>query len=280
MLCQVGWKKAVADEQIPFIPVAAWHGENLLHKSDCMPWWAGSVVQAGEGPQTVMTLASALNEAISMPQRTASADFCMPITNVLKIKGVGSVVTGRIAEGSLVAGGGVHLSNEQGSWVGKVASCEMHHERIDSPSAGDIVGINLKGLDSDRMPKIGDVLFLRNNAPRRVRSFVAEIQVLNVTTTHGINEIRLGYSPTIFVHTSRSSVRLTKIHWRLGHGTGGEKIEDSKTLHAHDVARVELQPLQDLCVLPYSQCQALARFALVDGWSIELAIGKVVSCEY
>merc|ERR1712032_1613083 len=42
--------------------------------------------------------------------------------------------------------------------TGKVFTVEMHHQRVDFANPGDNVGLNIKGLDKNNMPRSGDVM--------------------------------------------------------------------------------------------------------------------------
>merc|ERR1711991_952705 len=44
ILLQEGWKKEQIEKEIPILPLAGFHGENLLKKSEKMPWWKGVTV--------------------------------------------------------------------------------------------------------------------------------------------------------------------------------------------------------------------------------------------
>jgi len=196
----------------------------------------------------------------------------MPITGVFKIKGVGDVVTGRIAQGVIHSGEQVTFGTDEGSLcTAKVFSCEMHHRRIEQPQAGDIIGINLKGLNRAKMPAAGDVLFLRSHAPKSVHIFTANIQVLHLP-----NKLRISWSPVCHAHTARTVVRLTAIHWRMNRDTDGKKQEcpTPPELQSLDVASVDFEVQGPLTLLPFDECPALGRIVLVDG-NNELAIGKV-----
>merc|ERR1719296_205728 len=138
-----------------------------------MPWWEGAEVRRDGGCLVVVeTLAQALNEAVELPARRTSAPLRMPITGTFKIKGVGDVVTGRITQGGLKLGEEVTIAPSMGSRatpaVVKVHSCEMHYEQLDEPKAGDIVGLNLKGLDKANMPRVGEVLTVPRHLPPAV----------------------------------------------------------------------------------------------------------------
>mmetsp|Transcript_144177 Transcript_144177/g.251273 ORF Transcript_144177/g.251273 Transcript_144177/m.251273 type:complete len:1485 (-) Transcript_144177:76-4530(-) len=272
MLTQEGWKQAVTDTQVPFIPLAAWTGDNLVQPSEKMPWWKGCTVQVGAGGScTVNTLADALNEAVVAPKQVVDAQLRMPITGVLKIKGVGYVVTGRITQGKVALG--EELTWNTSSSKGKVNSCEMHHSEHNNPQAGDIIGLNLKGLPKDSMPRVGDVLCRSGERVKQVRSFTAQIMLFAVA-----NELKIGWMPIGFVHTANHPVRLQKIHWRMNRDTTGRKMEEPNHLLPGDMASVEFGfgYSSGLQLEPFSDCQSLGRIALVDG-QFCVAAGKVTA---
>ena len=79
--------------------------------------------------------------------------------------------------------------------AGKVFTVEMHHQRVDFAGPGDNVGLNIKGLDKNNMPRSGDVMvYKKDTTLGQTASFDAQIQVLDIP-----NEIKVGYSPIGFV---------------------------------------------------------------------------------
>merc|ERR1712048_739238 len=46
---------------------------------------------------------------------------------------------------------------------GKVFTVEMHHSRVDFANPGDNVGLNIKGLDKNNMPRSGDVMVYKKD---------------------------------------------------------------------------------------------------------------------
>lgn len=273
MLVQVGWKREFVEESVPIIPVVGWAGDNLMHHSPRMPWWTGTTVTASGQTVVVTTLGTALNETVQLPERRSREPFRMPVTGVFKIRGVGDVLTGRIAQGSIAVGDSVGFAPVDQKKVssGKVHSCEMHHCCHASPQAGDIVGLNVKGLDKSNMPRVGDVIVVPAQSPPRVRYFTALVQVLNPPRA-----LAIGYSPLCYVHTGRTKVRLVRLEWR----TGQDRIQvpDPPELRPHDVAQVVFQLDQPLMVEPFSKCQALGRILVVEG-NTEVMIGKIISVE-
>ena len=74
----------------------------------------------------------------------------MPVSAVLKIPGIGDVITGRVEQGTVKKGDLLKFTPRNTS--GKCFSIEMHHRQVMSATGGDNVGINVKGL-KDNMPK-------------------------------------------------------------------------------------------------------------------------------
>merc|ERR1712199_116089 len=63
--------------------------------------------------------------------------------------------------------------------AGKVFTVEMHHQRADFANPGDNVGLNIKGLDKQNMPRSGDVMvYKKDTSLGQTSEFAAQIQVL------------------------------------------------------------------------------------------------------
>merc|ERR1712066_1201110 len=90
-------------------------------------------------------------------RRRNKKPFRMPVSGVYKIKGVGDVITGRIEQGFLKPNEVVGFAPS--GIEGKAFSIEMHHKTHDQAGPGDNVGINVKGLPKDNLPKVGDVMY-------------------------------------------------------------------------------------------------------------------------
>jgi len=100
---------------VPFCPISGWNGDNMLEKSDKMPWWKGP------------TLIEAL-DAMPPPVRPVEKPLRIPLQDVYKIGGIGTVPVGRVETGCLKPGmvvtfAPVNLTTE-------VKSVEMHHEQL------------------------------------------------------------------------------------------------------------------------------------------------------
>jgi elongation factor 1-alpha len=255
-------------------------GDNLLEKSTNMGWWNGmdvvAQVQSG-GTETlhIDTLLHGLNDFARPPVRPASAAMRLPVSGIYKIKGVGDVIAGRVEQGLVKPGEEVvflptHTSSN--ACTGKVFTVEMHHKRVDAAQPGDNVGMNVKGLDKQNMPRTGDVMvYKKDTSIGACADFAAQIQVLDIP-----GEIKIGYSPIGFVRCGRSACRVSKIAWKIGKETGGKKMEDPHSLKSNEMAECTFVPQQPLVVDTFKNCEGLSRIAFLDGNGVVM-LGKIVT---
>merc|ERR1712008_633278 len=147
--------------------------------------------------------------------------------------------------------------------TGKVFTVEMHHSRVDFANPGDNVGLNIKGLDKNNMPRSGDVMvYKKDTTLGQTKEFDAQIQILDIP-----NEIKVGYSPIGFVRCGRAACRISALKWKMGKETG-----------ANEMAQVSFQPQQPLVCDTFKNCEGLSRVAFMDGNGVVM-LGKVISCE-
>jgi elongation factor 1-alpha len=202
----------------------------------------------------------------------------MPISGIYKIKGVGDVLAGRVEQGVVKPGEEVvflptHTASNP--CTGKVFTVEMHHQRVDFANPGDNVGLNIKGLDKNNMPRVGDVMIYKKDTTLdRCGQFTAQIQTLDIP-----GEIKLGYSPIGFVRCGRSACRATAFNFKVGKETGGKKMENPHSLKSNEMAEVVFVPQQPLVVDSFKNCEGLSRIAFLDG-NTAVMLGKVTNLKY
>ncbi|GAB5370644.1 hypothetical protein AAMO2058_001510600 [Amorphochlora amoebiformis] len=275
VLTKVGWKKDFIEKSVPFLPLSGFEGENLLKKSEKMPWWKGNDVETSWGEKIhVDTLLDCLNNMVRPPPRKVDAPLRLPVAGVYRIKGVGDVLAGRVEQGVLNNEADViflptHVPNHP--CAGKVFSIEMHHKRIQKAMPGDNVGMNVKGFPKDNPPRSGDVMILESDKSlKSTGDFTAQVQVLDVP-----HELKPGYSPIGFVRCGRSACKLKKINWKMGKETGGKKLEDPKSLKHGEMAEVVFEPMFGFVTESFKTCEGLARIAFLDGNGVVM-LGKVI----
>lgn len=121
-LKKIGWNP----DKIPFVPISGWHGDNMLEPSPNMPWWKGP------------TLMEALDQ-IEPPKRPVDKPLRLPLQDVYKIGGIGTVPVGRVETGVLKPG--MVVSFAPGGIVTEVKSVEMHHTSLPEATPGTVKNI-------------------------------------------------------------------------------------------------------------------------------------------
>jgi elongation factor 1-alpha len=280
MLIRVGWPKPFITKSVAFLPISGWMGDNLITKSTNMAWWKGAdvVVEGQKEPIHVDTLLDVLEKQVQVPIRNSDVIARTPISGIYKIKGIGDVLTGRVEQGKVNAGEeNVFLPTHTTGTPceGKVFSIEMHHKTVPTAGPGDNCGFNIKGLKKENMPHVGDVMVLKSDKTiNRCQSFTVQVRVLDHP-----GELKVGYCPIAFVRTGRSAVRMTKIDWKVGKETGGQKLEDPISLKANEMAQAVFAPQAPFVVDVFKNCEGLGRVALMEGASV-IMLGKCVKVEF
>jgi elongation factor 1-alpha len=277
VLTRVGWKKEFVDKSVPFLPISGWKGDNLITHSTNMAWWKGVEIEVPtKGKKTITTLLDALEEMVVPPERQPNKPMRTPISGVYKIKGAGDVLTGRVEQGVVKPGDEVvflptHTTNLNCN--GKIFSVEMHHKSQPVANAGDNVGLNIKGLVKENMPRVGDIMILKSDQTlKKVKEFTTQVQILNHP-----GELKPGYSPIAFVRTARSAVKMTKINWKISKETGNKKAPDPTNIKANEMAEVVFAPQQPFVVDSFKNCEGLGRIAIMEGATVVM-LGKVIDC--
>merc|ERR1711943_59632 len=170
MLIKVGWPKQFVEKRVPVIPISGWCGDNLLEKSKNMAWWEGMKYKISkEKAVQVNTLKEALDIFVQPAKRDLEHNMRLPLSGVYKIKGVGDGLTGRVEQGAVRPGEEVKFlptHTDANACTGKVFTVEMHHKRIEHGAAGDNIGMNVKALNKENMPRVGDVMVQGGRFPR------------------------------------------------------------------------------------------------------------------
>uniref|UniRef100_A0A8I3RWV2 Tr-type G domain-containing protein n=1 Tax=Canis lupus familiaris TaxID=9615 RepID=A0A8I3RWV2_CANLF len=112
-------------DTVAFVPISGWNGDNMLEPSANMPWFKGWKVTRKDGNASGTTLLEAL-DCILPPTRPTDKPLRLPLQDVYKIGGIGTVPVGRVETGVLKPGMVVTFAPV--NVTTEVKSVEMHHE--------------------------------------------------------------------------------------------------------------------------------------------------------
>lgn len=256
LLGSVGYKAA----EILFIPMASLHGENIVKRSDKMPWYTGPV------------LLDAIN-TLQEPDKPTELPLRFPIQDVYNITGIGVVPVGRVETGVLKPGDKVAaVPGREGKMIlGEVKTVEMHHEQMKQAIPGDNVGLSCKGFGKKDLQR-GDVLGHVTNVPTVAEDFEAQIVVLNHPSV-----ITVGYTPVVHLHTAQVAMQFVEIIKKMDPRSGEEITENKDILRNGDAAIVRLRPVQPVVIEEVGKIPQMSRFAIRDsGATVAAGMAKSI----
>ncbi len=243
LLQQVGYKV----DEVPFIPVSAWKGDNIVKKSETMTWYTGAT----------------LREQLDLwdePEKPTTLPLRLPIQDVYNITGIGVVPVGKVETGVMKIGDKVIVvpAREGTGVTGEVKTIEMHHEQVQEAIPGDNIGFSVRGIGKKDIAR-GDVLGHTDNPPTVVKEFTAQIFVMNHPTV-----VTAGYTPVFHIHTAQIACQFLGIEKKLNPATGEVLEENPDFIKNGDAAIVKLKPLKPLVIEKQGEIPQMSSFAIRD----------------
>lgn len=239
-LKKVGYKPM----KIPFVPISGWAGDNMIEKSANMPWY--------KGPYLLEAL-----DNVNPPKRPTDKALRLPLQDVYKIGGIGTVPVGRVETG--IVKPGIHAMFAPAGVVAEIKTVEMHHESLPQAVPGDNVGFNVKNVAVKDLRRGFVASDSKNSPAESIGSFDAQVIVMNHP-----GQISNGYSPVLDCHTAHVACRFAKILEKMDRRSG-KKLEDNpKFVKTGDACIVSLEPTKPMCVESFTEYPPLGRFAVRD----------------
>jgi elongation factor 1-alpha len=239
-LKKVGYNPA----KVPFIPISGWLGDNMIEQSANMPWYNGP------------TLLGALDQ-VQPPKRHVDKPLRLPVQDVYKISGIGTVPVGRVETGILKPGTVIVFAPSQIS--AEVKSVEMHHETLEEANPGDNVGFNVKNIAVNQIKRGYVASDTKNDPAKESLDFTAQVIILNHP-----GQIGVGYTPVLDCHTAHIACRFNELKQKVDRRSGASLEEEPKFVKSGDAAIVKLVPTKSMCVEAFTEYPPLGRFAVRD----------------
>lgn len=244
------------EKDVQFIPVSAFKGDNIKDKGN-LSWF--------KGPNLVGAV-----DGLKVPEKPTNKPLRVPIQDVYKIKGAGTVPVGRIETGIMKVGAIANI--QPADFSGEIRSIEMHHEALQSAEPGDNVGFSVRNLDIKDIYR-GSVLAEDKNKCAVVSPkgfFQAQVIVIWHPTA-----VAIGYTPVVHSHTAQIACKLIEINKKLDPKTGQVTEENPQFLKKGDAGIVKMQPIKKFPLEKFKDFPELGRVAVRD-MGRTVAVGVVL----
>lgn len=237
-------KVGFQEKNINAIPYSGFKGDNLIEKSENLEWFKGD------------TLIEALDK-ITPPERFSDKPLRLPLQDVYKITGIGTVPVGRVETGILKPNTPVIFA--PGNIAAECKTVEMHHTLLEEANPGDNIGFNVKGLSAKDIKRGHVVGNAKDNPPKEAESFTAQVIVINHP-----NKISPGYTPVCDCHTSHIACQFNTLVEKIDRRTGAVIEAEPKEIKNNEACIVKMVPQKGMVVETFAEFPPLGRFAVRD----------------
>lgn len=250
------YKKYLADIGVvptDFIPIAARDGENMVRRSEHMPWYTGP------------TVIEALDRFKKKPELD-DIPLRLPIQDVYRFDEHKRIFAGRIESGTLKVGDELIFSPSNKS--SKVTGIEIWNakEAPQKATAGMCVGFT---LDEQIFVERGEVASLAEDAPMLTNLFRARLFWL------GSTDLVPNKRYTMKINTSEYKVEVREIEQVVS--TDDLSLNKNESVSKNEVAEVVMKVRGLAALDEFEQNQKTGRFMLMDGYNV--VGGGIISME-
>lgn len=241
---------------VRFIPMSALNGDNVVKKSENMPWYQGAPM--------LHTL-----ETMHISSDINKVDARFPVQTVIRPQREGYIdyrgYAGRVASG--VFRKGDEITVMPSGFISKIKSIDIFGKELDEAYAPMSVSITLEDdIDISR----GDMIVRSKNKPEASQ----DIEVMLCWLNNNSANPRAKYTVK---HTSNDQKAMIKeVVYKININTL-ERIIDDKELKMNDISRVKIRTTKPLMIDSYRQNRTTGSIILVDDATNEtVAAGMIV----
>jgi len=211
-----------------FLPLSGWTGENLIEKTELMKWWKGDCLKG-------------YLDLIRPPKRPTDKPLRLPLQDVYKISGIGTVPVGRVETGVIKPGMTITFAPQ--GLTTDCKSVEMHHESLTEANPGDNVGFNVKNVSVKEIRRGNVASNAKDDPAKETISFDAQLIVMEHP-----GEIKERYAPVLDCHTAHIACKFDKLLTKNDRRSLKELEKEPKCLKKNEAGLVRMVPSKPMCV--------------------------------
>jgi len=173
---------------------------------DDVPVIRGSALKALEGDgkdeaaKPIQELMDAVDSYVPMPQRDVDKPFLMPIEDIFTISGRGTVATGRVERGKCKVGEEIEIVGLRETQKKVVTGVEMFKKLLDEGTAGDNIGVLLRGTERKDIER--GMVLAKPGSIKPHTKFKGEVYVLTKEEGGRHTPFFTGYRPQFYFRTT------------------------------------------------------------------------------
>ena len=224
------------------IPVSAKNGDNVVNRSEKMPWYSE------------LTLLQALDEFTTL-QQTENKPLRYSVQDVYKVHDK-RIIVGRVESGSFKKGQEVTFLPSQKTTT--IKSIECFNETKETACVGECAGLT---TEDHLFIERGEVMTSINQLPLVVESLKANIFWMSR------EPLKMNDSVIIKCGTQTTECNISKIEEKMNSSTL-EKLEDSEELKETEVAKVNLTLKSKMVIEKFNEVPELGRFVIIQNGDI------------
>lgn len=180
--------------------------------SENIPFIRGSALCALEdkndvlGKESIIKLADTL-DLQTLPERQEDEPFMLPIESVYSLKGIGTVVTGRVEKGKVKTGDPIEIIGyKDKAQKATIAGVEMFSKSVKEGQPGDNLGLCIKV--EKKSVRRGQAVVTPGSHPTQTL-FNAQCYFLTADEGGRTKPVKAGYKPQFYLKTSNITGALT-----------------------------------------------------------------------
>jgi len=243
-------------QDIRFIPISALLGDNVVNRSENMPWYQSAPL--------LHTL-----ETMHISSDINKVDARFPVQTVLRPQREGFIdyrgYAGRVASGVFRVGDEVAIMPS--GFHSKVKSIDGPNGPIEEAFAPMSVSITLEDdIDISR----GDMIVRANNQPQSIQ----DLEVMLCWLHNDAAKPRAKY--TIRHTTNEQKAMIKEVIYKIDINTLGRKTDDV-TMNMNDICKVKIRTTKPLMIDPYRENRNTGSLILIDDATNEtVAAGMII----
>ena len=220
-----------------------------------------------EGEDSIQKLMEAIDAFIPLPAREVDKPFLMCIEDVFNIEGRGTVVTGRVERGVLERMSDVEIVGIKDTRKTVATDIEMFRKLLDKATAGDNVGVLLRGTKKEEVER-GMVLAKPGSITPHVH-FKAEVYVLSKEEGGRHTPFFTNYRPQFYFRTTDVTGTVTLAAGRRNGHAGRQRLGGNQSHRAggHGKEASDLRSAKAAARLAQAACRKSSHNSGFQHWS-------------